>query len=99
MGPRAGIDIEPAQRQKLERPSRYVSRPPVAVNHIALMTSGQVRYTAVAHRNPGREVYLIMPELIQRTIAQRAVGMRGVAVGEPSGQVIEHADRHLRHLS
>jgi hypothetical protein len=40
MGPRAGIDIEPAQRQKLERLCRYVSRPPVAVDRIALIASG-----------------------------------------------------------
>ena len=53
----AGIDIEPAQRQKLERLCRYVSRPPVAVDLIALIASGQVRYTVVAPMNPGREVY------------------------------------------
>ncbi len=41
----AGIDIEPAQRQKLERLCRYVSRPPVAVDRMALTASGQVRYT------------------------------------------------------
>jgi hypothetical protein len=41
----AGIDIEPGQRQKLERLCRYVSRPPVAVDRMALTASGQVRYT------------------------------------------------------
>jgi hypothetical protein len=41
----AGIDIEPDQRQKLERLCRYVSRPPVAVDRMALTSSGHVRYT------------------------------------------------------
>jgi hypothetical protein len=35
----------PHQREKLERLCRYVSRPPVAVDRIALTSSGQVRYT------------------------------------------------------
>ncbi len=41
----AGIDIEPHQRAKLERLCRYVSRPPVAEDRLALTASGQVRYT------------------------------------------------------
>jgi hypothetical protein len=40
----ADIDIEPGQRQKLERLCRYVSRPPVAVDRMGLTASGQVRY-------------------------------------------------------
>ena len=40
----AGIDIEPHQRPKLERLCRYVSRPPVCVDRMALTASGQVRY-------------------------------------------------------
>ncbi len=32
----AGIDIEPAQREKLERLCRYISRPPVATERLAL---------------------------------------------------------------
>ena len=40
----AGIDFEPQQRTKLERLCRYVSRPPVAVERMALTSSGQVRY-------------------------------------------------------
>ena len=40
----AGIDIDPGQRQKLERLCRYVSRPPVAVDRMALTASGQVRH-------------------------------------------------------
>jgi Putative transposase len=33
------------QCPKLERLGRYVSRPPVAVDRVALTASGQVRYT------------------------------------------------------
>lgn len=40
----AGLDIEPRQREKLERLCRYVSRPPLAVERLALTSSGQVRY-------------------------------------------------------
>ena len=41
----AGLDIQPGQRAKLERVCRYVSRPPVAVDRLALSASCQVRYT------------------------------------------------------
>jgi hypothetical protein len=40
----AGIDIQPGQRAKLERLCRYVSRPPVATERLAMTSSGQVRY-------------------------------------------------------
>lgn len=40
----AGIDIAPRQRPKLERLCRYVSRPPVATERMALTASGHVRY-------------------------------------------------------
>src|SRR5580700_3357541 len=41
----AGVDIASNQREKLERLCRYVSRPPVASERLALRASGQVRYT------------------------------------------------------
>lgn len=41
----AGVDIAPDQRQKLERLCRYISRPPVAAERLALTASGHVRYT------------------------------------------------------
>jgi hypothetical protein len=40
----AGLDIQPHQREKFERLCRYVSRPPIAVERLALTSSGQVRY-------------------------------------------------------
>jgi len=40
----AGVDIAANQREQLERLCRYVSRPPVASERLALTASGQVRY-------------------------------------------------------
>ncbi len=40
----AGIGVEADQRAKLERLARYVSRPPVAIERLALTAQGQVRY-------------------------------------------------------
>jgi ribosomal protein S27E len=40
----AGIGVEAAQRGKLERLTRYVSRPPVSVERLDLTAQGQVRY-------------------------------------------------------
>jgi hypothetical protein len=37
--------VSAAQREKLERLCRYVSRPPVASERLPLTASGQVRYT------------------------------------------------------
>jgi hypothetical protein len=39
------VAIAPDERAKLERLCRYVSRPPVASERLALTASGQVRYT------------------------------------------------------
>jgi Putative transposase len=41
----AGVGIAPHERKKLERLCRYVSRPPVAIERLALTASGEVRYT------------------------------------------------------
>jgi hypothetical protein len=40
----AGIGIAPGRRQKLERLCRYVSRPPVATERMAMISSGYLRY-------------------------------------------------------
>ncbi len=40
----AGVSIRPAQRAKLERLCRYVSRGPLAEDRLSLSASGQVRY-------------------------------------------------------
>jgi hypothetical protein len=40
----AGIRVEAEQREKLERLTRYLSRPPVSVERLDLTAQGQVRY-------------------------------------------------------
>jgi hypothetical protein len=40
----AGVGVEAEQRDKLERLTRYMSRPPVAVERLDLTAQGQVRY-------------------------------------------------------
>jgi hypothetical protein len=40
----AGVGVEAEQRGKLERLTRYVSRPPVAIERLDLTAQGQVRY-------------------------------------------------------
>jgi len=40
----ASLDVEPGKRAKLECLCRYVSRPPVVSERLALTLSGQVRY-------------------------------------------------------
>jgi hypothetical protein len=40
----AGIGVEAEQREKIERLTRYVSRPPVAIERLDLTAQGQVRY-------------------------------------------------------
>jgi Putative transposase len=40
----ARLGIHPGERARLERVRRYVSRPPVATERLALTPSGQVRY-------------------------------------------------------
>ena len=41
----AGIAATASQRETLEHLARYVARPPVATERLALTGSGQVRYT------------------------------------------------------
>ena len=66
----AGIDIEPGQRQKLERLCRYVSRPPVAVDRMALTSSGQVRYTLKTPYRDGTTHVVLEPlDLMARLAA------------------------------
>ena len=57
------LDIQCGQRAKLERLCRYVSRPPVAVERLALTPSGQVRY---ALKTPYRNgtTHLVLEPLV-----------------------------------
>lgn len=66
----AGIDIQPHQRSKLERLCRYVSRPPVAEDRVALTASGQVRYTLKTPYRDGTTHIVLEPlDLIARLAA------------------------------
>jgi ribosomal protein S27E len=66
----AGLDIQPHQREKLERLCRYVSRPPIAVERLALTSSGQVRYTLKAPYRDGTTHIVLEPlDLMARLAA------------------------------
>jgi Putative transposase len=66
----AGLDIQPHQREKLERLCRYVSRPPVAVERLALTSSGQVRYQLKnAYRDGTTHIVLEPLDLMARLAA------------------------------
>jgi hypothetical protein len=69
----AGIDIALGQRQKLERLCRYVSRPPVAVERMALSSSGHVRY---ALKTPYRDGTTHAPDALPRRGRAEATGLR-----------------------
>jgi hypothetical protein len=57
----AGIDIAPGQRARLERLCRYVSRPPVATERMALTSCGQVRYQLKTPYRDGTTHLVIEP--------------------------------------
>ncbi|MBP9593510.1 MAG: transposase [Steroidobacteraceae bacterium] len=57
----AGIDIAPRQRPKLERLCRYVSRPPVATERMALTASGHVRYALKTSYRDGTTHIVLEP--------------------------------------
>jgi len=64
------VDIASHQREKLERLCRYVSRPPVASERLALTASGQVRYTLkTPHRDGTTHIVLEPLDLMARLAA------------------------------
>ncbi len=66
----AGLGIAPKERAKLERLCRYVSRPPVASERLALMASGQVRYTLKTPYRDGTTHLVLEPlDLMARLAA------------------------------
>ena len=66
----AGLDIQPGQRAKLERLCRYVSRPPVAVERLALTATGQVRYALKTPYRDGTTHIVLEPlDLMARLAA------------------------------
>ena len=67
--PAAGIDIAPGQRAKLERLCRYVSRPPVATERMALTSCGQVRYQLKTPYRDGTTHLVIEPLVFMARLA------------------------------
>lgn len=66
----AALDIQPHQRAKLERLCRYVSRPPIAEERLALTASGQVRYTLKTPYRDGTTHIVLEPlDLLARLAA------------------------------
>jgi hypothetical protein len=66
----AGLDIQPHQHEKLEQLCRYVSRPPIAVERLALISSGQVRYTLKTPYRDGTTHIVLEPlDLLARLAA------------------------------
>jgi len=66
----AGIGVEAEQRGKLERLTRYVSRPPVAIERLDLTAQGQVRYRLkTAYRDGTTHIVLEPLDFIARLAA------------------------------
>jgi hypothetical protein len=66
----AGIGVEAAQREKLERLARYVSRPPVSVERLSLTAQGQVRYRLkTPYRDGSTDIVLEPLDFIARLAA------------------------------
>jgi hypothetical protein len=70
----AGLDIQPHQREKLERLCRYVSRPPIAEQRLALTSTGQVRYQLKnAYRDGTTHIVLEPLDLMARLAGVRTL--------------------------
>ncbi len=66
----AGIGVEADQRAKLERLARYVSRPSVAIERLALTTQRQVRYRLkTAYRDGTTQIVLEPVDFMARLAA------------------------------
>jgi putative transposase len=66
----AGVAAEACERSKLERLRRYVSRPPVSSESLALTASGQVRYTLKTPYRDGTTHIVLEPlDLMARLAA------------------------------
>jgi hypothetical protein len=95
----AGLGVEPDQRSKLERLARYVSRPPVAVERLALTAQGQVRYRLKTPYRDGTTHIVLEPlDFLARLAALRAAvtpAGRGPGAGGRSTTAARQTPRHL----
>ena len=65
----AGLDNQTGQRAKLERLCRYVSRPPLAVERLALTASGHVRYLLKTPYRNGTTHIVVEPQDLMARLA------------------------------
>jgi hypothetical protein len=66
----AGLGVEAAQREKLERLARYVSRPPVSVERLSPTAQEQVRYRLkTPYRDETTDIVLAPLDFIARLAA------------------------------
>jgi hypothetical protein len=72
----AGVGIASNQREKLERLCRYVSRPPVASERLALSASGHVRYTLKTPYRDGTSHIVLEPLDLMARLAALEVSRR-----------------------
>jgi tetratricopeptide (TPR) repeat protein len=103
----AGIGVEADQRAKLERLARYVSRPPVSVERLALTAQGQVRYRLKTPYRDGtthivlepvdfmaRLAALVPPPRAHLTRYHGSVGQRGQQHGGADARLASHRGEH-----
>lgn len=58
----AGVAAKAAEREKVERLARYISRPPIAVERLSLTEGGQVRLTLKTPYRDGTTRVIFDPE-------------------------------------
>ena len=75
----AGIGVEAEQREKRERLTRYVSRPPVSVERLDLTAQGQVRYRLKTPYRDGT-THIVLEAL---DFIARLAGAGAAAAGAP----------------
>jgi hypothetical protein len=76
----AGIGVEADQRAKLERLARYVSRPPIALDRLALTSSGQVHYRLKTPYRDGTTHIVLEPGAHRRAGTAESPTPRHVAM-------------------
>lgn len=66
----AGVGVNGGEREKLEHLARYISRPPIATERLALTDSGHIRYTLkTPYRDRTTHVVLEPEDFIARLVA------------------------------
>jgi hypothetical protein len=93
-----GVAIAPGERARLERLCRYVSRPPVASERLALTPSGQVRCTLKTPYRDGTTHLVLEPlDLMARLAALVPPARRGMGAAKqpPADPAQPPTPRHV----